>query len=222
MEHRINADREFFGFKLRTRRHYHDDHILKSCLDEELDCYRMPKNPSVVVDIGANIGCISLVAARRGARVFAFEPASDNFETLEHNIKINEYDGRVTCINKGVGKPGETKLYIHPRNSGATTTFMYEDKGYNEDDSETIDIISIHDVFMTYSIKHCDLLKLDCEGSEKDIIRDLDDELVSKIGQISLEFHGNKHERAELINILSKWYDGENTRRYEWTFRKKI
>jgi len=220
-KHRINADREYFGYPMRTRKHYHDDHILRSFFAEkEKDYYRIPKNPKTVIDIGANIGCVSILCAEKGAKVFAYEPASDNFETLEHNIKLNGYSNNIKCIKKAVGKRGQSKLYIHPKNSGATSLFLHQN-GAVADKYEMVEVISIHDVFEQNNIEHCDLLKLDAEGAEKDIIYDLDDKLVKKIAQISLEFHGRNRERCELNDILSKWYNGENIRRFEWVYTKK-
>ena len=215
----INADKEYFGFIMQTRKHYHDDKIIAQCLDESKDVYRMPKNPKLVVDVGGNIGCVSLVAARRGANVITFEPASDNFETLVYNINVNGYQNKITPVNLGVGKPGPTKLFIHPNNSGATSSYL-EQRGLTEDNYETVGFISIHDVFNKYDITHCDLLKLDCEGSEKDIINDLDDNLTSKIGQISVEFHDKKI-IGELIKRLERWYNTELLHRYEYAFFKK-
>ena len=219
MTKRINQDMELFGFKMRTRRHFFDDRIIRACLDESRDIYRMPKEPKCIIDVGANIGCISLIAARRGANVFAFEPYSENYETLKHNVEVNGYADKINCIKLGVGKPGPTKLYIHPSNSGAVSCYLNQG-GLDENVYEDIDVISIQDVFYKYDIAYCDLLKLDCESSENDIIRDLDDRLVARIGQISLEFHDKKL-IPELLEILSKWYIPENTKRYEWTFRKK-
>jgi FkbM family methyltransferase len=222
MNHGINADREFFGYKMRTRRHYHDDHILRSFfMEKDKNYYRIPEKLKTVIDVGANIGCVSILCAEKGAEVFAFEPATDNFETLEHNIKINGYSNRVHCIQNAVGKPGMGKLYIHPSNSGATSLFINASNGALEDDFEMVEIVSIHDIFRKYNIGYCDLLKLDCEGAEKDIIMDLDDELISKIGQISLEYHGDMHERAMLAAKLSVWYTEENIRRYEFVYKKK-
>jgi len=44
----------------------------------------------VLLDVGANVGLYSLCAARfRGARVFAFEPESQNFALLNANIHRN-------------------------------------------------------------------------------------------------------------------------------------
>jgi FkbM family methyltransferase len=43
----------------------------------------------VLYDIGANVGTFSLVAARRGASVVAFEPGYANFARLCENIQLN-------------------------------------------------------------------------------------------------------------------------------------
>jgi len=45
------------------------------------------------LDIGANIGAYSLIAASLGARVTAFEPAIPNFDLLFRNIVLNRFDG---------------------------------------------------------------------------------------------------------------------------------
>ena len=214
----INPDKDFFGFKLRTRARYQDDKIIRQILSGN-DPYRIPENPKVVIDVGANIGCFSLLAASKGAVVYAFEPEQLNYETLCHNVEINGFGDKIHCDNHGVGIPGKTKLYVHSKNSGATSSYL-EQRGLEADRYQEVDFISIHDVFNCYNIKHCSLLKMDCEGSERDIIRDMDDGLASRIDQISLEFH-NKGLIKELVDKLSRWYVAENTRRYEFIFCKK-
>jgi FkbM family methyltransferase len=52
----------------------------------------------ILVDIGANVGIYSLCAARfRGARVFAFEPESQNYALLNENIYRNALQDEVTA-----------------------------------------------------------------------------------------------------------------------------
>jgi len=45
----------------------------------------------IFIDIGANIGLFTILAARRGATVEAFEPAPFNYERLERNIQLNHF-----------------------------------------------------------------------------------------------------------------------------------
>ena len=41
------------------------------------------------LDVGANIGYYSIIAAARGARVYAFEPVPKLFEALQENVALN-------------------------------------------------------------------------------------------------------------------------------------
>lgn len=50
----------------------------------------------VLFDVGANMGQYSLLAAKKGVRVHAFEPESQNFALLCRNIAINKMGGLVT------------------------------------------------------------------------------------------------------------------------------
>lgn len=217
----INEDRDFFGFKLRTRHKFYDEKIINSIMDESINMYRLPEKLGVVVDIGANIGCVSLMAARNGATVYAFEPADINYDVLVYNIKKNGYSDKVKCIKQGVGEPGETKLFMHSKNSGAISSYNYN-KHLLTDTYQVCNFISIKDVFKIYNIDSCDLLKLDCEGSEEDIIKDFDEDLAKKVKQISLEIHGSKHIRQAIKNKLSQWYTFEQTRsKREFVFTRK-
>ena len=69
---------------------------------------------NIVVDVGANIGLHTLNMARivgNTGRVFAFEPDPSNFEILEKNVKINNYQN-IILEQKAVGdKNGRTTLY---------------------------------------------------------------------------------------------------------------
>jgi FkbM family methyltransferase len=214
----FNQDRDFFGFKFRTRVRYYDEKILAEEMDPEKNIYRIPDNIKIVIDVGAHIGGTAIRCASKGAIVYAFEPEQYNFETLKYNVKLNNLGDKIKCFNLGVGKAGITKLYVHPKASGTTSSYLQQ-SGLEEDKYQEIPFIRIKELFKMFEIETCDLLKMDCEGSEKDIINDLDDELANKIKQISLEFH-DKHLVEEQVKKLSKWYKPENTKRYEWCFRK--
>lgn len=54
------------------------------------------KPNDVLLDVGANVGMYTIYAARqRGAKVYAFEPESQNFALLVKNIVINKVNQRV-------------------------------------------------------------------------------------------------------------------------------
>ncbi len=57
----------------------------------------------VFVDIGANVGMYTVLAARgRGARVYAFEPESQNFALLVRNVLYNQLQDRCTVFPMAV------------------------------------------------------------------------------------------------------------------------
>jgi len=196
---KLNPPINYFGFDMVTRLRYQDENILRKEMDLNFNMYNIPKNPKVVVDIGAHIGGTSILAASMGAGVHAYEPEAYNFEILCNNVKLNGLDDKIRCYNIAVGKPGMAELFVHQKNSGATTLFKNGLKNCLDENKQIVKIISIHDVFA--SINHCDLLKMDCEGAETDIIRDLDEELINKIDNISVEFH-NRDVFKELYSKL--------------------
>jgi FkbM family methyltransferase len=57
------------------------------------------KPGETLFDVGANVGLYSLYAAARGARVFAFEPESQNYALLNRNIFLSAQTERVTALN---------------------------------------------------------------------------------------------------------------------------
>lgn len=215
---RYNADQRFGPFKMRTRLRFHDEAVLLA--ETVKDCYRMPAEMKVMIDVGAHIGGSALVAASRGATVYAFEPELSNYETLKYNVRRNRLHDKIHCFNCGIGPAGSHPLFTHPNNSGAVSAFTFA-RGIDESNYEIAVFIPLEKVFEDYQIEYCDLLKLDCEGGEDYIIRNLTPELAAKIGQISLEFH-EKPKIPELLEILSQYYNCTNTHRYEWVCTKKL
>src|SRR6266704_2952794 len=52
-----------------------------------------------VLDVGANVGIYTLLAAKRGAKVFAIEADPQNVEVLRHHVRLNGFDDRVTIFH---------------------------------------------------------------------------------------------------------------------------
>ena len=59
----------------------------------------------VFVDVGANIGYFSVLAAvvvGEGGAVFAFEPDPDNFRLLRDNVALNGFEQQVVTVEAGL------------------------------------------------------------------------------------------------------------------------
>jgi FkbM family methyltransferase len=56
------------------------------------------RSGDVFVDVGANVGVYSILAAELGCQVIAFEPDATNLRALRENIRLNGYEDRITVV----------------------------------------------------------------------------------------------------------------------------
>jgi FkbM family methyltransferase len=81
---------------------------------ETIEWFGQATADDIIFDIGANIGLYSVYAAKRcGARVCAFEPASQNFAVLCKNVAQNEVSALVQAYPVGVSdRTGLDTLFL--------------------------------------------------------------------------------------------------------------
>jgi FkbM family methyltransferase len=71
------------------------------------------KPGDVVYDVGAHYGVYSILAAARGARVFAFEPDRERHDVFHANRRANNVEDRVTLAPVALSDhSGHTSLYL--------------------------------------------------------------------------------------------------------------
>ncbi|MCL4300776.1 MAG: FkbM family methyltransferase [Anaerolineae bacterium] len=129
----------------------------------------------VVIDLGANIGYFSLLAASlvgKKGKVYAFEPEPRNYSYLCKNIQLNGYD-QVVALQKAVAdKAGTLKLYICSYDTGHHTIQQYNGiKEYRpdlaSDKEESVEIEAIRlDDFVKEIGRPINVIKMDIEGAE--------------------------------------------------------
>jgi len=165
-----------------------DRGIINSVFRENV--YKMPEEMEgmMVIDIGAQIGAASILAASRGAIVYAYEPFIDNYKLLVKNIAHNKYKNKIFPFKEAVGIPGTRKLYIHDNNTGSNSLYLIL-PDFDEEHYEEIKTVSLASIFKKHNIKKCDFLKLDCEGAEREIIPEIINGLHEKIDKIGGEIH---------------------------------
>ena len=194
--------KNFGGFLFQIRKGVWDEQILSG--EMKASYYQIPQNPKLVVDIGAHIGGTAILAASKGAEVYAYEPETENYKLLLENIKLNGLENKIHCFKKAIGKPGQRQLHLNPDNSGMTSLSPIGPAG------EKIETIPIEQVFK--NIAHCDLLKIDCEEAEYEFLYNLP---VEKIDRISMELH--KGEQQKAIIWLKMFYQVETKRALDET-----
>ncbi len=142
----------------------------------ETNNYQLPENMAgfTVVDIGAFIGGISILCARRGATVYCAEPSKDNFRLLKKNIELNGLKGHVYPKRVALGKGEGTRLLDINHNNRASNVLQ----GLNntvayKDETESVKVKTLKEFFKINRIKQCDILKVDCEGAEIELLDDI-------------------------------------------------
>ena len=150
-----------------------------------------------VIDIGANQGFFTLYAASKGARVISFEPSKTNFAMLSRNVEQNGLNASVKCFDCAVsGASGTTTIFEGLSSSGrflsTTASIRDSNRGGADVRSAVTNTVTLDEVFQNNGIEFCDLLKLDCEGSEYDIIPTISSETFRRIRNISMEYHDGR------------------------------
>ena len=122
------------------------------------------KEGNVVVDVGANLGYYTLLAARlvgKKGRVYAFEPEPINYSLLLKNIELNGYDN-VVAVQKAISNVTEkVRLFLDKKDTGAHTIYHPGDK------REFIEVESVTlDEFFKNKKYPINVIKMDVEGAE--------------------------------------------------------
>lgn len=143
----------------------------------------------IVVDIGAHIGIFSALASRSAilGRVYAFEPVLDNLEIQTMNISQNKLKN-VVVSDWAVSGSKEDREMILSKDALAHS-FYANLAGNSSDKVVTVRTISLQDVLEENHIDHMDFLKLNCEGSEYDILFSAPDSVLNRIQKMAIQYH---------------------------------
>ena len=118
---------------------------------------------AVAIDVGANVGIWSLLAARRGATVHAFEPVPALAARLRRHTADNRLDSIVVNeVALGAERKRTPFFAIPDGNTGASSLARHRDDSVQID----VDVIPLDD-----SIDRADILKVDVEGAEIFVFR---------------------------------------------------
>jgi FkbM family methyltransferase len=144
---------------------------------------------ATVVDVGANAGYFSLWWLSRFPRgkVVAVEPMPNNFALLARNRALNP--GRdFQAVNCAVQSRSGTVTLNFDRSDSFTTSASIR-KGAGGGDEISVPAISLKQLMADFGLARVDFLKLDCEGSEYDILYNCGDAVLDSIRAIGMETH---------------------------------
>lgn len=163
-------------------------------------------------DVGANVGMYSiLAAATRGARVYAFEPESQNYAILNTNIVINALHKSVTAyclaiadnlrvdyLNMSYFDPGGS---LH--NFGAERD--YQDRPQEAWFRQGSVGVSLDQLVGEWGMQAPNHLKIDVDGIEPMIVRGAKALLTDeRLRSVVIEINTNLDEHWEIIDTMLK------------------
>jgi FkbM family methyltransferase len=153
--------------------------------------------PGAIVDIGANIGATALLfrLLYPNAPIYAFEPSPSTYAYLKENAAQVE---NLRTFNVGLfDRDAETRLYT----GAISVTSSVSSSVFNGASSESIVLLRASRALEELGVEDIALLKIDTEGAEVAILRDLEHRL-DRIAAIAVEYH-SEQDRREIDNLLA-------------------
>ena len=157
-----------------------------------------------VIDVGGHLGFFSIMASLLNPNIpiYTFEPHIGNYELLKTNLKNNRIKNVYPKQLAVSDQAGEAELLISKEDLSHSIVKTIEPTGK----IQKVQTTTLERIFQKNQIEHCDLLKLDCEGSEFKIIYSAPKTIVSKIIHIFLEYHD--------------WIDNENSKELKFFLKQ--
>ena len=137
------------------------------------------KDDFIILDIGANAGYYSLIAAAklRTGQVHAFEPSSPARKEFEKNISLNGFMNIHVSPLAVTDKKDKLTFFISdPNNIGMSGLKAAENFSGN---TETVNSISIDEWIRTENILKVNMIKIDIEGAEMKALQGMKEALRS-------------------------------------------
>ncbi|MBW3561546.1 MAG: FkbM family methyltransferase [Actinobacteria bacterium] len=162
------------------------------------DFESFPISPGdVLLDIGAHVGVVSAWLAQRYPYAFivACEPFPDTFNLLTENLVANRVTN-VLPLNLALSGDGRfVDLISHPWSNSGGSTAQLADMNLRDHIKSRVISWTLDELLYRLHITQCTLLKIDCEGSEYEIL--LSSRQLSRIKMVRGELHINSRLRVQ-------------------------
>lgn len=169
-----------------------DEKVMQESFENDLFLPNLPeyriRPDHIILDIGAHIGCFSLLAAGKvpNGKVYAFEAAAETYQVLQQNVHSNRLHHVKTFKQAVAAKNGKTLLYhdIVTGNWGHSITKELSA------DSEEVNCITMPGIMQSENLSRVDLVKFNCEGAEFGILLHTPAEMLKRVRCMLILYHG--------------------------------
>jgi FkbM family methyltransferase len=149
-----------------------------------------------VLDIGANIGAFAIWANLRWphSQILCYEPHPETFQTLVQNVAALD---DVKCVNAAV-YPRKMPLCARHANDGEAALLEHARRFFQPSATGTVMEVPF---VVPRELPHADIVKVDTEGSEVEILKNLD---LTETSLVLLEYH-TLADRDEICRLLPEF-----------------
>jgi FkbM family methyltransferase len=172
--------------------------------EPNLTAYLLAKKKvdGIFLDIGANIGYFSLLAARIFSRVIAFEPSPSVYKILNDNVRINQCNN-LTAIQCAITEERGQMPFFKPYGPMMGISSLIEKEGSISDGM--VNCTPLQDHLSDSDWQQVRFIKIDVEGAELSVLKSLlrSRHLLREDVEISIESSGSDEDSAKIFNTLS-------------------
>lgn len=170
--------------------------------------------PRTIIDGGANIGLATLYLKMKypDAKIVAIEPEPANFDLLVRNTKgLRD----VVCLQNGIWNKS-CRLQIIDNGDG-NSSFVTRELSDGEAGENVVNAITLEDAMKRAGLDDIDLVKLDIEGSEKQVFESGYEGWLARAHNVIVEIH--PHLQRDVDAIVSRAFerDFDRTRSGEYS-----
>lgn len=157
-----------------------------------------------ILDIGANTGIVAVVMANfyPEAIIHCFEPEEQNLEILRRNLE--KYDN-ARIHNVALGNSDRDGWLYDSEDAWNFGGYSLLAGPGNTKEYRTVKVVETNRYLDSIGVSSPDLIKIDCEGSEHEILTQLRATRLSGVRYLLGELHG--HRDFELLQYLQTWFD---------------
>lgn len=189
-----HADCRFLGASLRLYGEWSEDEVrMYDALLTKQD---------TVIEVGANIGALTVPLSRRCKHVLAFEPQLENFELLFQNLKVNEIENVHAfsmALGSSIGEVSMPTLKEIDADHGVIGDYGGPEVGFG---SLKVNQVTIDSLKLTDRIA---FIKMDCEGSERDVL--IGAEKLIERDQPLLYMENNRSDKSKALVDWLRFHD---------------
>jgi len=144
----------------------------------------------IVIDIGANIGYYTLMAAARvgkNGKVYSFEPFSSTFDLLQENIRINKFENVILSKIAVLDKEGTIELHLSSVTNTGSTSISFPPNYSGK--KENVKCITLDKFIKEKELKKVDIIKIDVEGAEVKVLNGMKKLLSTQSPKVLIEIN---------------------------------